>query len=109
MGSVRFFAVSTARSISSDTPSPLAAVMGTTGMPRSSDSFCTSTVPPLARTSSIMFSASTMGTRSVSSCSVRYRFLSILVASTILMMPSGFWFRIKSRVTISSCVYVRRE
>ncbi len=28
----------------------------------------------------------------------------ILVASTMLMMPSGFWLRIKSRETISSCV-----
>ena len=66
--------------------------MGTTGMPRSSDSFCTSMVPPLARTSSIMFNASTIGTRSSSSCSVRYRLRSMFVASTILMMPSGFWF-----------------
>ena len=38
----------------------LAAEMGTTGMPSVSSSWFTMMVPPLARTSSIMFSASTM-------------------------------------------------
>ena len=64
-------AVSMARSRNSAMPSPLTALMGTTGMPSASLSFWTSMVPPLARTSSIMFSASTMGTRSSRSWSVR--------------------------------------
>ena len=79
------------------------------GMPSAWLIFCTSMAPPLACTSSIMFSASTIGTRSSSSCSVRYRLRSMFVASTMLMMPSGFWLMIKSRETISSCVYGRRE
>ena len=61
-------------------------------------------VPPLPRTSSIMFRATTMGTFSSMSCMVRYRFRSMLVASTILMMPSGCSLMMKSRVTISSLV-----
>ena len=61
-------------------------------------------VPPPAVTSSIMFRASTMGIRISISWRVRYRFRSMLVASTMLMRPSGLWFRMKSRVTISSGV-----
>ena len=76
-------------------PRPSAAAIGTTGMPSDSLIFRTSMEPPLARTSSIMFSASTIGTRSSRSCSVRYRLRSMLVASTMLMMPSGFWLRMK--------------
>ena len=49
----------------------------------------TSTVLPLARISSIMFSAITMGMPSSISCMVRYKLRSMLVASTMLMMPSG--------------------
>ena len=104
LGRAFFRAVAMAWATSSDTPSPLEAVMGTTGIPRAVLSLCTSTVPPLAYTSSIMFSASTMGTFSSRSWSVRYRLRSILVASTMLMIPSGFRFRIKSRETISSWV-----
>ena len=37
------------------------------------------------------------------------RFLSIFVASTILMIPSGFVLRINWRVTISSVEYGDRE
>ena len=62
------------------------------------------TVPPLPRISSIMFSASTIGVSSSMSCMVRYRFLSMLVASTILMMPVGFSPMMNCRVTISSLV-----
>ena len=64
--------------------------MGTTGTPSSSDNLAMLMEPPLLRTSSIMFSASTMGSSSSISCMVRYRFRSMLVASTMLMMPSGF-------------------
>lgn len=42
-------------------PSPLAAEIGMTGMPSSCDSFLTWIVLPLARTSSIMFSARIIG------------------------------------------------
>ena len=56
---------------SSSMPSFFAALMGTTGMPSSSLSARTFTEPPLVRTSSIMFSASTIGSPSSISCSVR--------------------------------------
>ena len=36
--------------------------MGTTGTPMASDIFCTSTLPPLPTSSSIMFRAITVGT-----------------------------------------------
>ena len=53
-------------SVSSAMPSPFAALIGTTGMPSSSAQLhSTSTVPPFARTSSIIFSASTIGTCSL--------------------------------------------
>ena len=103
-GRVLLFATCRAWSTSSDTPSPFAALIGTTGIPSASLIFLTSIVPPFERTSSIILSASTIGTRSSSSCRVRYKFLSIFVASTIFMIPSGFWLIIKSRETISSCV-----
>ena len=92
-------------STSSSTPSFFAAEMGTTGMPSSASSSFTRTVPPLASTSSIMLSASTMGIPSSMICMVRYRLRSILVPSTMLMMPSGFSSSRKSRVTISSLEY----
>ena len=76
-----------------------------TGMPSSFSISLTSTEPPLSRTSSIMFRASTIGTSSSISCIVRYRFRSIFVASTILIMPFGCSFNTKFRVTISSLEY----
>lgn len=109
LGRVLARATSCARSMSSATPSFFTALMGTTGMPRAALSFSTSTVPPLARSSSIMLRARTVGTCSSRSWRVRYRLRSIFVASTILMMASGFSWMIKSFVTISSCVYGRRE
>ena len=60
--------------------------------------------PPLFRTSSIIFKASTIGILISISCSVKYKFLSIFVASTILIIPSGFSFKRKSLVTIYSFV-----
>ena len=70
-GSVPARTVCTAWSMSSLTPSSLAAEMGTTGMPRALLIFRTSMEPPLALTSSIMFRARTMGVRSSRSCNVR--------------------------------------
>ena len=56
---------------SSSMPSFFAAEMGTTGMPRRSSISLILMEPPLPFTSSIMFSASTMGTSSSMSCMVR--------------------------------------
>lgn len=58
-------------SISSLMPSFFTAEMGTTGMPRACSSSLTRTVPPLARTSSIMFRARTMGMPNSMSCMVK--------------------------------------
>ena len=49
-----------------------------------------------------MFSATTMGMPISSSCMVRYRFRSMLVASTMLMMALGLSCSTKFRDTISS-------
>ena len=104
LGSTRFWAVESRMSTSSEMPWFLAALMGTTGTPRALLSFFTSMLPPLPVSSSIMFRAITVGTCNASSCKVKYRFRSILVASTMLMMASGLEPKIKSRVTISSWV-----
>ena len=76
--------------------------MGTTGMPSIASISLMLMVPPLPRTSSIIFSASTMGVSSSISCIVKYRLRSMLVASTILIMPVGFSPMMNWRVTISS-------
>ena len=65
----------------------------------------TSMEPEFPVTSSIMFSATTIGIPISRSCMVRYRFLSIFVASTILMMAFGLSLRTKLLDTISSLVY----
>lgn len=78
-------------------------------MPSSASSSFTRMVPPFASTSSIMLSASTMGMPSSMICMVRYMLRSMLVPSTMLMMPSGFDSNRKSRVTISSFEYGERE
>ena len=70
-GFSRFSATCMACSMSSSMPSFLAAEMGMTGMPRACSRWFTCTVLPLARISSIMFSASTMGMPSSMSCKVR--------------------------------------
>mgnify|MGYP007069932401 CR=1 FL=1 len=49
-----------------------------------------------------MFNAMTMGVPISINCSERNRFLSMLVASTILMIAFGFSFRTKFRLTSSS-------
>ena len=108
-GLILFFATLYALSTSSDMPSPLIALIGTHGIPNSLLSLSMSIVPPLARTSSIIFRARTMGTSSSSNCIVRYKFRSILVASTMLMIQSGRSSNMYLVVTISSCVYGRSE
>ena len=75
-----------------------------TGTPNSSSIRLTSMVPPLDATSSIMFSAITVGIPISSICMVRYRLRSIFMASTMLMMAFGFSFSTKLRDTSSSLV-----
>ena len=102
LGKIRSLATRTNCRVSSETPSFLAALMGTTGTPKALDIFWISTEPPLPVSSSIILRATTVGMRSSSSCKVRYKFRSMLVASTMLMIPSGLPPSTKSRVTISS-------
>ena len=82
-----------------------AAEIGTTGTPSMASMAFTSTDPPLPRISSIIFSATTTGMSISSSCMVRYRFRSMLVASTMLMTAFGFSRSTKSRDTSSSLEY----
>ena len=82
-------AACTAASSSASSPSPSAALTGTTGMPSARASPAVSTDPPPARSASITFSASTTGTPSSSSCSVRYRLRAGHVASAMLMTASA--------------------
>ena len=86
-------------------PSFFAAEIGTTGIPSIASISLTRTEPPFSRTSSIMLSASTIGTSSSMSCIVKYRLRSIFVASTILMIPFGCSSSTKRRVTSSSLEY----
>ena len=104
-GASRYFATCTAWSISSSIPSFFAAEIGTTGMPSISSISFTRTEPPFWRTSSIILSASTIGTSSSISCIVRYKLRSMFVASTMLMMPRGCSSKTKRRVTSSSLEY----
>ena len=94
---------------SSSIPSFFAAEIGTTGIPSICSSSFTRIVPPFARTSSIIFSASTIGIPSSMSCIVRHRFRSKFDASTILIMPLGLPSIRNSRVTISSLEYGESE
>ena len=80
----------------------LAAEIGTTGTPSMASMAFTSTMPPLPVISSIILSATTIGISISSSCMVRYRFRSILVASTILIIPFGPAPSTKSLDTSSS-------
>ena len=91
-------------SINSSTPSFFAAEIGITGIPSVASSLLTSIVPPLAVTSSIILRARTIGISSSINCIVRYIFRSILVASTILIIPRGRSFKKYSLDTISSLV-----
>ena len=89
--SVSLATSSRAPSISS-IPVPLSADTGMTGHPSSLESFSTSTESPSFSSASIMFRPMTMGTFSSSNWSVRYRFLSMLVASTMFRIASGLSF-----------------
>ena len=71
LGRSWYFATWMAWATSSSIPSFFAAEIGTTGIPRSSSIWFTKTAPPFCLTSSIIFSASTMGTSSSISCMVR--------------------------------------
>ena len=95
-------AAATAAFTSSSTPSDLRAEMGMTGHPSFSDSFFASTEPPFFLTVSIMFRATTVGMPVSRICRVRKRFLSMLVASTMLITASGLPSSRKFLVTISS-------
>ena len=95
----------TACRTSSSTPWFFAAEIGTTGTPSMLSIALTSTVPPLPVSSSIMFSATTIGTFISKSCIVRYRLRSMFVASTMLMMALGFPSSTKLRETSSSLEY----
>ena len=100
LGRVLARATSCARSMSSATPSFFTALMGTTGMPRAALSFSTSTVPPLARSSSIMLRARTVGTCSSRSWRVRYRLRSIFVASTKVTSIPNFGMLCDSKACV---------
>ena len=97
-----YFAICNAWSVSSSIPSFLAAEIGMTGTPSSCSISFTSTLPPFLRTSSIILSATTIGMSSSINCIVKYRFLSILEASIILIIPFGFSSNKNFLVTISS-------
>ena len=70
-GASWYFAMCTACSTSSSTPSFFAAEIGTTGMPSNSSILFTRIAPPFPRSSSIILSASTIGTPNSISCMVR--------------------------------------
>ncbi len=90
-------------------PSFFAAEIGITGMPKISSISLMRIDPPFPRTSSIIFSANTIGTSNSINCMVKYKFRSIFVASTILIIPVGFSSKINLRETISSLLYGERE
>ena len=82
----------TADSAASFVPSPLSAEISTTGQPSFFESFSASILSPDLRTASIMFTATTVGIPSSSSCVVRYRLRSRFVPSTMFRMASGLSF-----------------
>ena len=83
----------------------MAADIGITGIPSIFSMPLISIEPELPTTSSIILSARTIGTSISKSCIVRYMFLSILVASTILIIAFGFSLSTKFLETISSLLY----
>ena len=83
--------------------------MGTTGTPSIHSMRLMSTEPPLPVSSSIMLSATTVGIPISRHCMVRLRLRSMLVTSTILIIPKGCSFSTKSRLTNSSLVYGENE
>ncbi len=94
---------------SSSIPSPLSADIPTTLHPSALESFSVSITVPSLLTVSIMFSAMTVGMPMSSIWLVRYRFLSMFVASTMFIIASGLLSSRKSRETTSSGEYGERE
>ena len=88
-GGAPLSASAAARSAACKTPSPFRAEISTTSQPSFSLSFTVSILSPLFATISIILTAITTGIPSSNSCVDRYRFLSMLVPSTILMIASG--------------------
>ena len=82
----------TAFSTTSFRPVLLRAEVSTISQPRAAPSFLASIRSPVFFNRSLMFRAITTGIPTSSTWVVRYRFLSMLVASTRLMMASGFSF-----------------
>ena len=77
-------------------------MMGTMGTPSFFSRYPTSMRSPRASTSSIMFSATTMGSPTSIRVRVRLRLRSRLVASTMLIMPFTSPDKRKRLVTCSS-------
>ena len=86
------FASSIAFSAALRLPSPFRAAVSTISQPSSEASFWVLISSPFLRTRSIILTATTTGMPSSISWVVRYRFLSIFVPSTILIIASGFSF-----------------
>ena len=82
-------ASATAFSAAFSIPVPFRAEIGTTSQPSFFPSLSICTLSPLLSTISIILTAMTTGIPSSMICVERYRFLSILVPSTILMIASG--------------------
>ena len=78
--------------LTSSIPVPLEAVVSTTVHPSILPRLAALTEIPLAAARSIMFRIITTGVPISRSCTVRYRFLSRLEASTTLRIRSGFSF-----------------
>ena len=85
-----FFAASIAFSTTSLRPVPFNAEVSTTSQPKISESFFTSILSPLFASRSAMFNAITTGIPISRIWVVRYKFLSMFVASTRLMIACGF-------------------
>ncbi len=83
-------AAAMALSIKFSIPSPFNALISTTTHPKALLIFFKSISSFCFLTTSIIFKATTTGIPSSVSCVVKYKFLSMLVASTILIIASGF-------------------
>ena len=106
---VFFFATLIASSTTSSRPFPFNADVSTIGQFNNIERRSTSILIPRFSNKSAIFKAMTTGTPVSISCVVRYKFLSMFVASTKSMITSGFSFNKKSRLTTSSNVYGERE
>jgi hypothetical protein len=103
------FTVSNTAFNKSSIPSPVFAEIGTNLTFNALDNPDTSITSPLFLDSSIILRATTMGTSISISCMLKYRFLSILVASTIFITTSGLSNSMYSLVTTSSGEYGDNE